>query len=73
MSTLHERIEKLRRPGESNREFAKRIGVLHPILAKLKMEHEKGKTSKPRVETLTTISARTGVDYNWLMWGNGDE
>jgi hypothetical protein len=70
MSSLYYRIEKLRRPGESNREFAARIGVLHPILAKWKREAATGKTSKPRAETLATIAKKTGVDYNWLLWGD---
>jgi transcriptional regulator with XRE-family HTH domain len=68
--SFYRRVEKLRRPGESNREFAARLGILHPALALWKRQEAQGVLQKPTPSMVTRICKATGVDAQWLIWGD---
>ena len=68
--SFYRRIEKLRRPNESNREFAARMGILHPALALWKRQEAAGITPRPTPKMVARICQATGVDAKWLIWGD---
>lgn len=71
--SFYQRLEKLRRPGESNREFAARCGFLHPSIKDWAKQEAEGIAQRPTADMLARIAKATGVDINWLLWGNPDD
>lgn len=68
--SFYKRLEKLRRPRETNREFAARIGCLHPSLTLWKKQEVQGITPKPTPKMVARICQACGVDPKWLLWGD---
>jgi transcriptional regulator with XRE-family HTH domain len=71
--SFYQRLERFRYPGESNREFAKRIGVRHPQIAMWKRADEEGMSglnNKPSPKTLGVIAQNLNIDPGWLLWGD---
>ena len=71
--SFYRRLEKLRRPGESNREFSARCGFQHPQI-KIWIDQEAlGIPQAPSTDMVARIAKATGVDAGWLIWGDGND
>lgn len=65
MKTLAERIKALRLPGETQAQFAERLGTTQASISRyLNGRH-------PDRATLIKIASSTGVSLDWLLTGNG--
>jgi transcriptional regulator with XRE-family HTH domain len=65
MKTLGDRIKALRLPGETQAQFAERLGTTQASISR----YLNGR--QPDRETLIKISRRTSVSLDWLLTGSG--
>jgi len=63
MKTFIERLDALRRPGESKRDFSKRIGISPVQLSRYYSGNIPGR------KVMERISKRTGASLDWLLHG----
>jgi len=67
MKTFAERLDTLRKPGETKREFACRIGISPVQLSRYYSGVSPGR------KVLERISRRTGASMDWLFYGEPGE
>jgi transcriptional regulator with XRE-family HTH domain len=67
MKNLSERIKALRLPGETQSDFAQRLGTTQASISR----YVNGR--HPDRETLVKIARRTGVSLDWLLTGKGPQ
>lgn len=67
MKNLSERIKALRLPGETQSDFAHRLGTTQASISR----YINGRY--PDRETLIRIARRTGASLDWMLTGNGPE
>ncbi len=70
--SFYKRLEKFRRPSESDRRFAARIGCKHQQISMWRAADNglnPGQGNTPSPMTLARISQALGVEPDWLMWG----
>ncbi len=70
--SFFKRLDKFRKPGESDRQFARRIGCKHQQISMWRKADSSIMSpggSSPDIRTITTIAGSLGVDRDWLQWG----
>lgn len=67
---FYQKLEKFRLPGESDRGFAKRIGLgNHMSIQVWRRNHLTGeKENQPELATVQRIAAKIGVDWEYLLF-----
>lgn len=65
MKTINDRIKELRREGETQIEFAERMGTTQASISR----YLNGR--QPDRETLIKIASRANVSLDWLLTGKG--
>ncbi|MDD3473901.1 MAG: helix-turn-helix domain-containing protein [Syntrophaceae bacterium] len=69
--SFFKRLSKFRRPSESDREFAARIGCKHQQISMWRSADSGGDSqgAMPSPKTLNRIAVALGVEAEWLIWG----